>query len=87
MNLKELLQLLERANRQTSPYGYDNTDNILVGVLIDDRVYNISELELVRGGIIIKPQFERKEQVAKLLEPKNKNKKENDDDKVERSGD
>lgn len=77
MNIKDFTAILEKLVRTQMPYGYDNTDRLLIGINIDGKTYDIDSIRIVPGGFVIEPlQSQNKEQVPKLLQPQKNTKKE-----------
>lgn len=84
MNVKDFTAVLEKLVRTQMPYGYDLTENLLIGINIDGVIHDIKDIRVVRGGIIIEPlEKEIKQQTPKLLQPQKKNKKEEVVEKTE----
>lgn len=85
MNIKNFTAILEKLIRTQMPYGYDNTEQLLIGVNIDGKIYDISDVQIVPGGILINPisYISQKQQVPSLLQPQKKNKKEETTEKKE----
>jgi hypothetical protein len=79
MNVKDFTAIIEKLVRSQMPYGYDNTDRLLIGINVDGKTLDIENIRVVPGGIVIDPAGENaKQQVPKLLQPEKKStKKEN----------
>ena len=79
MNVKDFTAIVEKLVRSQMPYGYDNTDRLLIGINVDGKTLDIEDIRVVPGGIVIDPVGEKeKQQVPKLLQPEKKpTKKEN----------
>lgn len=84
MNIKNFTAILEKLVRSQMPYGYDNTDQLLIGINVDGKIYDISDVQIVPGGVVINPiSFESPKQVPSLLQPQKKPKKEEVSEKKE----
>jgi len=78
MNIKDFTAIVEKIVRTQMPYGYDNTDSLLIGINIDGNIRDIESISVVSGGIVInpKPAEQAKQQIPKLLQTQKKSKKE-----------
>lgn len=73
MNVKDFTAIIEKVIRSQMPYGYDNTDKLLIGINIDGKVHDIDAIRVVAGGIVIDPVVSQThQQVPKLLQPEKK---------------